>query len=217
MQNIYHGCVPRDVLHKTLHNSFFFFWGGVPQCTVMSLACPRSVLKSTRCRKCWFALCWNTFHLQWTLTVTIKQAYFKPCIQCHYCLLFGQKCDHQHLLGEKNPHSVLTMPDFINAREAQRQTGFIQMDYEVQGNSFIGTKTKQRALFLLILEKNSHSLCWVTRRTSLASRSWSWLRKNCNDFLKKMMTRIGPCPSASWELKEHGPEGDPEDRGGACI
>lgn len=69
------------------------------------------------------------------------------------------KVTHQHLLGEKNPHSVLTMPDFINAREAQRQTGFIQMDYEVQGNSFIGTKTKQRALFLLILEKNSHSLC----------------------------------------------------------
>lgn len=31
------------------------------------------------------------------------------------------------------------------------------------------------------------------------------------------MTRIGPCPSASWELKEHEPEGDPEDQGGACI
>lgn len=179
MQNLYHGCVPRDVLHKTLHNSFFFFFlGGVPQCTVMSLACPRSVLKSTRCRKCWFALCWNTFHLQWTLTVTIKHAYFKPYIQCQSLLIIVfysvknvTKVTHQHLLGEKTPHSVLTMSDFINAREAQRQTGFIQMDYEVQGNSFIGTKTKQRALFLLILEKNSHSLCWVTRRTSLASRS----------------------------------------------
>lgn len=80
----------------------------------------------------------------------------------HYCLLFGQKCDQSNppaFVGRENPHCVLTMPDFINAREAQRQTGFIQMDYEVQGNSFIGTKTKQHALFLLILEKNSHSLC----------------------------------------------------------
>lgn len=101
----------------------------------------------------------------------------------HYCFLFGQKCDQRHISicwERKSPHSVLTMSDFINAREAHRQKSFIQMDYEVQGNSFIGTKTKQRALFLLILEKNSHSLCWVTRRTSLASRSW----KNCNDFLK---------------------------------
>lgn len=139
----------------------------------------------------------------------------------HYCLLFSQKCNQSSpsaFVGRNPPHSVFRMSDLINAREAHRQTGFIQMDYVVQGNSLIRTKTKQRALLLLILEKNSHSLCWVTRRTSLASRSWSWLRKNWNDFLEQQVsTLIGPCPSASWELKEHAPEGDPEDRGGTCI
>lgn len=112
------------------------------------------------------AKCVKVHSLQEVLICPVLK-YISPTVDSHsyhqtgifYSVKNVTKVTHQHLLGEKNPHSVLTMPDFINAREAQRQTGFIQMDYEVQGNSFIGTKTKQRALFLLILEKNSHSLC----------------------------------------------------------
>lgn len=74
--------------------------------------------------------------------------------KCQY-LLFSQ-----YLLRKINKkHLVLSNAGFIYEWTAHRQTGFIQIDYKVQGNSFSRTETKQRALLLLILEKNTHSLC----------------------------------------------------------